>query len=440
MNIVAYSIIKDEAQYHMGATSKGYLIPLGYSLDDSKIILEHIAQETEDETSNGFVNLSLDSWKITSAINNVALTNEYRKHSAYDSEMSLLASEIVALPYNKIQIWDCANGNVMTDIGIEHHILSDIQFQSRKLIFTASNFVTPPTYYIWDSAQPHKPPQQLYQHQQAICENDLSLPLCITYESFDGLKVPAYLYLPVCRRTKNYIPFVIYLHGGPKSQFVPEYITEFQLLLTNGYGVLAPNFRGSTGYGNQYVELDNTTHRFHVVKDITSAAQWLVSHGYTRKQEIALSGPSYGGYLTLLCISKEANLFGAACVTAPFTDLPRYIRWDHQDKLGHQNEYGSLNNEEFLKSISPYYHVDQIQTPVLIVHGDKDRNVPPEESARFVEAMRTAGKAVEYVVLPGEGHGFKKIENIRTYRKKMIEFFDRYLLPNNSSSPNNSPP
>jgi len=254
------------------------------------------------------------------------------------------------------------------------------------------------------------------------------LPELVYYPSFDGMEIPAFLYLPADYKRGDEIPFVIRYHGGPEGQFRPYFVRSFQYLLSRGYGVMAPNVRGSAGYGKQYVEADNYKNRMKSVNDGVWAAKYLVDNAYSEPKKIAAYGGSYGGFIVMAVITEAPHMFGAACNVVGIVNFETFLKQtkDYRRAL-REAEYGPLDDPEFLRSVSPIYKVDRIETPLMLAHGLNDPRVPVGEAMQVAVALKKRGKLVEELYFPDEGHGFAKEDNRLLYYEQMVDFFDRYL-------------
>ncbi|HWE64508.1 MAG TPA: S9 family peptidase [Chloroflexota bacterium] len=258
-------------------------------------------------------------------------------------------------------------------------------------------------------------------------------PALVHFSTFDGRQVPAFYYRPA-GETRD-LPTVVYVHGGPESQFVPAFNGVIQYLLHRGYAVLAPNVRGSTGYGTAYTHLDDVRLRMDSVADLQHAVFWLREHG-AQPGRIAVMGGSYGGFMTLAAITTYPDLWAAAVdivgVANFVTFLENTSSWRRALR---EAEYGSLEHDrEFLASISPIHHVERIIAPLLVIHGANDPRVPVGEAEQIVESLRGRDRAVEYLRFEDEGHGLVKLPNrIRAYTA-VAAFLDRYLLEDSAPS------
>jgi len=252
-------------------------------------------------------------------------------------------------------------------------------------------------------------------------------PTLIKYESFDGLEIPAFLYLPADYQGEP-IPFLIHAHGGPESQFRPSFTRHFQYLILNGYGIFAPNIRGSSGYGREYMMMDNYKKRLDSIKDIAEGAKWLIENGYTSTDQLAIKGGSYGGYAVMAAITEYPDLFAAAIEEIGIVNFVTFLENTkaYRRKL-RESEYGPLTDKEFLKSISPIHKVDKIKSALLVIHGENDPRVPVGEARQVIEAVRAQGGEVDSLIFPDEGHGIAKLKNLLVAYRKMVDFLDQHL-------------
>lgn len=253
-------------------------------------------------------------------------------------------------------------------------------------------------------------------------------PQLIKYKSFDGLEIPAFLYLPPDYNKGEPIPFVVDAHGGPESQFQPGFIRNYQYLLLNGYGVLAPNPRGSSGYGSAFMALDNYKKRKDSLKDYKAAVEYLIAQGYTKPGMIAIRGGSYGGYVVMGMITEYPDLFSAAINGVGIVNFKTFLENTAAYRRAlREAEYGPLSDTEFLASISPIHKANLIKTPLLVVHGENDPRVPVGEARQIIDAIKTNGGVVDSLIFPDEGHGASKRVNIIAEYRKQVEFLDKNL-------------
>ncbi len=252
-------------------------------------------------------------------------------------------------------------------------------------------------------------------------------PRLIRYESFDGTKIPAFLYLPPGSKSGP-IPFVIDVHGGPEGQFRPYFNRHFQYLLIHGYGILAPNVRGSRGYGRAYLEADDYRKRLDSVRDLAWSAKYLIGEGYSSPDRIGVKGASYGGYMTLAVLTEYPDLLAAGIDEVGIANFETFLSETavYRREL-RETEYGPLEDREFLRSISPIHKVDRIRGALLVVHGENDPRVPVGEARQILRALQSRSVPVDSLIFPDEGHGVAKRPNRLLLYRRMVEFFDRHL-------------
>jgi dipeptidyl aminopeptidase/acylaminoacyl peptidase len=252
-------------------------------------------------------------------------------------------------------------------------------------------------------------------------------PELVRYPTFDGRQIPAFLYRPAGMSAN--LPTVVYVHGGPESQFVPAFNPVIQYLVQRGYAVLAPNVRGSTGYGVAYSHLDDVQLRMDSVADLQHAVFWLREHG-AAADRVAVMGGSYGGFMTLAAITTYPQLWAAAVDIVGIANFVTFLEHTSSWRRAlREAEYGSLERDrEFLQRISPIHHIDRIAAPLMVIHGANDPRVPVGEAEQIVAGLRERGRPVEYLRFEDEGHGLVKLPNrIRAYTA-VATFLDRYLL------------
>ena len=297
-----------------------------------------------------------------------------------------------------------------------------------KLVIAATSATNPGTYYLLDRntskmAVIAAPFDHLEGKQLAAMDS-------VSYKARDGLDIPAYLTLPPGRSPKG-LPMVVMPHGGPFARDEWGFDTWAQFLASRGYVVLQPNFRGSTGYGRQFVEKGNGQWGRGMQDDIDDGVKWLIGRGIVDPKRVCIMGASFGGYAAEWGAVRNPDLYRCAISFAGVSDIgaqlkydrkmllaPRYFR-DWRDRI--QGKDGTT-----LDSISPAKRVADLKIPILIAHGDSDTNVPPAQSKALVDALTKLGRPPEYYVYKGEGHGFSKPEDQVDFLKKIAAFLTKY--------------
>lgn len=252
----------------------------------------------------------------------------------------------------------------------------------------------------------------------------------ISYAARDGLTIHGYLTKPVGVSAPT--SAVLLVHGGPWARDTWGYRAQAQWLANRGYVVLQVNFRGSTGYGKDFLNAGNREWGGKMHDDLVDGVNWLVEKGIANKDKIAIMGASYGGYSTLVGLTFTPEVFAAGVdIVGPSSlitltqTIPPY--WEPLKKQFFYR-VGNLETEpDFLQSRSPLFFVDKIQKPLLIGQGANDPRVKESESEQIVKAMEDAGKPVEYVLYKDEGHGFARPENRLHFYAIAEEFLAKYL-------------
>lgn len=346
-----------------------------------------------------------------------------------NTERTVLAINVNEDGYGALHLRDLATGQPREGPTMARGVIGNVNFTGNTLLHSLNNANTPGLIYKWSLDQAQSAPVALTKAEtRGIDVKRFRLPELVTYKSFDGLEVPAFLYMPAGYKKGTQIPWLVYYHGGPEGQFRPIFLRSFQYFVSLGFGVMAPNVRGSDGYGMKYLEMDNYKRRMDSVRDGVQAARWLVAQGYAKPKAIAAWGASYGGFMVMATITEAPDLFGAAANSVGIVNFETFLQRtkDYRRAL-REAEYGPLSDAEFLRSISPIYKIDRIQTPLLIAHGLNDPRVPVEEALQLVVGLLKLGRPVEQLIFPDEGHGFRKEENRILYYEHLARFFDQHL-------------
>lgn len=259
--------------------------------------------------------------------------------------------------------------------------------------------------------------------------SELIAPELVQYRSFDGRDVPAWLYRPRGASESKPAPVVISIHGGPEAQERVEYRAFYQYLLSRGIGVLAPNIRGSTGYGKAYQKLIHRDWGGAELKDIQATADYARALPWVDGARLGVYGGSFGGFATLSAVTRLPEYWAAAVDIVGPSNLLTFVRsvpptWRRMMAawVGDPDE-----DTEMLRERSPITWVENVRAPLLVLQGANDPRVVKAESDQMVERLRGMGREVEYVVFPDEGHGFtKRVNTLRGYRLA-ADFFQRHL-------------
>jgi len=280
--------------------------------------------------------------------------------------------------------------------------------------------------WLWDAAT-MKPRQLTHSGRAGLPFNEFIQPESVKFKSFDGREIPAWWY--PAKPASGSGPVIVYPHGGPESQTRPNFSALFQYFLARGYSILAPNVRGSSGYGTKFMNLDNIEKRMDSVADLAHAAHWIRDQKKGDPKRVAVYGGSYGGFMVLAALTHYPDLWAAGidvvgiCNFVTFLEQTGAYRRAHREK-----EYGNLReHREFLEKISPLNHVEKIQCPLMVIHGANDPRVPVGEAEQIVAALKKRNVPVEYLRYEDEGHGLVKLKNRLDAYPKMAAFLDKHV-------------
>ncbi|MEA2107573.1 MAG: prolyl oligopeptidase family serine peptidase [Bacteroidota bacterium] len=254
----------------------------------------------------------------------------------------------------------------------------------------------------------------------------------VRYPSFDGLEIPAILYKPHQATAKNKVPALVWVHGGPGGQSRVGYSAAIQYFVNHGYAIIAVNNRGSSGYGKTFYAMDDRKHGDHDLKDCIYAKDYLAKTGWVDTNKIGIIGGSYGGYMVAAALTFTpeefnvgVNIFGVTNWLRTLKSIPSW--WEAQREALYKELGDPAVDSAYLYKISPLFHAENIQRPLMVLQGANDPRVLKVESDEIVEAAKANDVPVEYVVFDDEGHGFRKKENEIEAYGKILEFLDRHL-------------
>ncbi|MGD2093692.1 MAG: S9 family peptidase [Phycisphaerales bacterium] len=293
--------------------------------------------------------------------------------------------------------------------------------------FTKDN--GPVSYYAYDRRT--KKGTFLFVHMPALSDYKLAYMEPISFTARDGLKIHGYITFPTWKKRTN-LPMVLNVHGGPWSRESWGYDSSAQWFANRGYVCLQVNFRGSTGYGKNFVNAGDKEWAAKMHDDLVDGVNWAVKQGYADPEKVAIFGGSYGGYAALVGATFTPDLFccavdivGPSNLITLLKSIPPY--WSTYLATFHKRVGNPDTEEEFLKSRSPLFKVDQIKIPILIAQGANDPRVKQAESEQIVEAMKKKGIAYEYMLFEDEGHGFAKPENRLEFFAAAEKFLAKHL-------------
>jgi dipeptidyl aminopeptidase/acylaminoacyl peptidase len=376
----------------------------------SRLNLQTKRIETLDDTPRDLAGttLSPDGRMFAYTINSDGFYELYVREASADGKLGA-KTEVVKLPGKGL-----ASGLRFSE-------------DNRKLAFTFSAARFNGDVWLYD-LKSHTLSQVTHSSRAGIPQSSFVEPELIHYKTFDGREIPAWYYRPQ-RNMQAGVPVIVSVHGGPEGQEQPGFSGVYQYFLSRGYAILAPNVRGSTGYGKTYTHLDDVRKREDSVKDLAAAVEWLKTQGGADARRIAVMGGSYGGYMTLAAVTLYPEMWAAAVDTVGIANFESFLKntSGYRRKL-REAEYGSLERDlDFLKAISPLGKVERIRTPLMVIQGRNDPRVPYTEAEQIVRAMQARGAPVEYKLFDDEGHGINKLSNRLIVYPLVADFLDRHM-------------
>lgn len=309
----------------------------------------------------------------------------------------------------------------------ENEILGDPETDKRMLIWSggASN---PGTYFLFEQAKRSMSP--VIQPFDKIDPERLAEVRPVTYRARDGLEIPGYLTLPKGKDAKG-LPLIVLPHGGPFSRDEWEYSPLVQLLANRGYAVLQPQFRGSTGYGKDFVAKGYGEWGRKMQDDLDDGVDWLASTGQIDPKRVCIVGGSYGGYAALWGAIRNPERYRCAASFAGVTDIEAQLRSNRKSfsatryfrawRTKVQGE-GTVD----LKTVSPLAHAARLKIPVFIVHGEADETVSVKQGKQMVAALQKNGANVTSVFYKDGGHDFSSSEDLADFMRRLEAFLAKH--------------
>lgn len=342
-----------------------------------------------------------------------------------------LAYAVNAGGYSRISVLHRASGRTVELPAFLRGVAGELSWapDDRRLAFVFTSGTRNPDVWIWDtdSGEDGAVRQLTFSSRGGLPSSAFVEPELVGFAAHDGLRIPAFWYAPP--GVSGPLPTVVHVHGGPESQARPGFNPVIAYLVNQGYGVLAANVRGSTGYGKRYRSLDDLELRMDSVADLKSAAGWLAESGRSDRDRIAVMGGSYGGFMTLAALTTYPETWAAGVDIVGIANWVTFMQhtgpWRRKLR---EAEYGSLeHHRDLLERISPLHRADQIRAPLLVIHGANDPRVPIGEAEQIVAAVRAREVPCEYLRYEDEGHGLVKLSNRIPAYTAIAAFLDRHL-------------
>ncbi|GAA3902854.1 S9 family peptidase [Sphingomonas limnosediminicola] len=276
--------------------------------------------------------------------------------------------------------------------------------------------------YYWDTDFAEM--QRISWNSEILTNRKLSQVSTVRYKARDGTNIEAVLTMPRGRSAKN-LPLIVMPHGGPGARDSEEYDWWSQFLAEQGYVVIKPNYRGSTGYGTAFHDLGNGQWGLKMQDDLIDAITHLADQGVIDPKRVCIVGGSYGGYAAMRAAQRDFPHYRCAVSYAGISDLGAMLRYD-RNLLGKGVESYWKKQASDFSAVSPRFHAAEFGAPILIAHGIKDKRVPVKQSRMLVSELQKAGKPYEYLEQKLGDHHFSRSEDRLEFLKKLKAFLDKY--------------
>jgi dipeptidyl aminopeptidase/acylaminoacyl peptidase len=265
-----------------------------------------------------------------------------------------------------------------------------------------------------------------------VRSEDMVEPHLIHYPSRDGKwNISAFLYVPYNMAHNGQNAAIVYIHGGPTSQTMNSFNRFIQYAVNQGYMVLAPNYRGSTGYGREFQQANLFDMGGGDLQDVLAGVDWIKQTGHLDPKKIAVMGGSYGGYLSMMAVTKAPEVWAAGVPIVPFVNW--FTEIENEDPVLQQSDLATMGdvvkNKALYEERSPINYIDQIKAPLLLLAGGHDPRCPKSETQQVVEAIKKRGGTVEYNIYENEGHGFARVENQIDAYQRVADFLLAHVVP-----------
>ena len=263
-----------------------------------------------------------------------------------------------------------------------------------------------------------------------IRSEDLVTPFLVHVPSRDGkFDISALVYIPYNVPREKKMPAVVYIHGGPQSQTMNSFDRRIQFLANQGYVVIAPNYRGGTGFGKEFLQANQMDMGGGDLSDVLAAADWILKTGYVDPKKLVAMGGSYGGYLTMMAVTKAPEVWAAGVPLVPFVNW--FTEVQNEDPLLQELDRATMGdpvkNKDLWTDRSPIFFLDRIKAPLLILAGGNDPRCPHEESQQILDEAKKRGGVAQLKVYENEGHGFARVENLIDSSKRIADFLKKYV-------------
>ena len=301
----------------------------------------------------------------------------------------------------------------------------------QRLIYYHNGATAPGDLWVYHLAS-GKSEQVTHSLVAGVRSEDMVEPYLVHYPSRDGKwTISAFLYVPFNMARNGQNAAIVYIHGGPTSQSMNSFNRFVQFAANQGYVVLAPNYRGSTGYGKEFQQANLFDMGGGDLQDVLASVDWIKQTGHLDPKKIAVMGGSYGGYLSMMAVAKAPEVWAAGVPIVPFVNW--FTEIENEDPVLQQSDLATMGdpvkNKALYEERSPINYIDQIKAPLMLLAGGHDPRCPKSETQQVVDAIKKRGGTVDYKIYENEGHGFARVENQIDAYKRVADFLLAHVVP-----------
>jgi dipeptidyl aminopeptidase/acylaminoacyl peptidase len=301
----------------------------------------------------------------------------------------------------------------------------------QRLLYNHNGPTAPGDLWVYNLAT-SKSQQVTHSLVAGVRSEDMVEPYLVHYPSRDGKwTISAFLYVPFNMARNGQNAAIVYIHGGPTAQSMNSFNRFVQFAANQGYMVLAPNYRGSTGYGKEFQQANLFDMGGGDLQDVLAGVDWIKQTGHLDPKKIAVMGGSYGGYLSMMAVTKAPDVWAAGVPIVPFVNW--FTEIEHEDPVLRQSDLATMGdvvkNKALYEDRSPINFIDQIKAPLLLLAGGHDPRCPKSETQQVVDAIKKRGGTVDAKIYENEGHGFARVENQIDAYKRVADFLLAHVVP-----------
>ncbi|HEY6372741.1 MAG TPA: S9 family peptidase [Candidatus Sulfotelmatobacter sp.] len=301
----------------------------------------------------------------------------------------------------------------------------------QRLLYNHNGPTAPGDLWVYNLAT-NKSAQITHSLVAGVRSEDMVEPYLVHYPSHDGKwTISAFLYVPFNMARNGQNAAIVYIHGGPTAQSMNSFNRFVQFAANQGYMVLAPNYRGSTGYGKEFQQANLFDMGGGDLQDVLAGVDWIKQTGHLDPNKIAVMGGSYGGYLSMMAVTKAPDVWAAGVPIVPFVNW--FTEIENEDPVLQQSDLATMGdvvkNKALYEDRSPINFIDRIQAPLLLLAGGHDPRCPKSETQQVVDAIKKRGRTVDAKIYENEGHGFARVENQIDAYKRVADFLLAHVVP-----------